>query len=351
LARFCGKIKSLSDEKAQKLRTLGIIGGGIVGKSLLFSLACEHRQKYDRVVIFESEDFAPACTLRTTSIVAARGVLPGIGPLGDSIHQGILDFKDHVKKFAPQGVYPIYQITSAQEKMDYFLRRYKEFSHAQEFRGLAFTKELPLYIEDAYYVNPSEYCDWLYQWSAQKMNVIHKKDFVVSIDEELNVKTHNNETFKFDHLILAGSIKNKLWSSLVTDSKVTRSKPVKGSYLLFKNIDWGNESYSLSMDGLNLIYRAPSHELLIGATSDESELYSLVEKEFLSEAYLYFSNILQRSLPDFKKAEVFTGIREKSSKRQPYLGTEKNVSYIGGLYKNGFTLSLKMARTLVSQLF
>lgn len=350
MARFCGKIKPLSDEKAQKLRTLGIIGGGIVGKSLLFSLACEQRQKYDRVVIFESEDFAPACTLRTTSIVAARGVLPGISHLGDIIHQGILEFKEHVKSFSPQGVYPIYQITSAQEKMGNFLRRYKEFSYSQKFRDLSFTKELPLYVEEAYYVNPSEYCDWLYQWSAQKINVILRKDFVTSIDEELNVKTHNNETFKVDHLVLAGSIKNKLWSSFIKDQRVARSKSVKGSYLLFNNIDWGKESYSLSMDDFNLIYRAPSHELLIGATSAESELYNLNEKETLREAYFYFSHILQRALPDFNVGEVFTGIREKSTKRQPYLGTEENVSYIGGLYKNGFTLSLKMARALASQL-
>ncbi len=332
------------------MRTLGIVGGGIVGKSLLFSLAIENRQKYDRVIIFESEAFAPSCTLRSTAIVAARGVLPGISPLGDLIHQGILAFRDHVKEYAPRGVYPITQINSALTKEDAFYRRYKENFKADKVNNLSFNQELPLFVEQAQYVNAFEYCQWLYEEAQKRMDVIRVNDFVTEINQELDVKTLNGENFKFDHLILAGSIKNKLWSTLVENPKLTRSKTVKGSFLSFSNVDWGKESYSLSIDDLNCIYRAQSQELLIGATSEQSEIYGTDELNSLVPIYEFFSKVVDRKLPPLPSATLITGMREKSSKREPYLGREGNISYIGGLYKNGFTLSLKMAKSLVSQL-
>ena len=332
------------------MRTLGVVGGGIVGKSLLFSLAIENRQKYDRVIIFESEAFAPSCTLRSTAIVAARGVLPGISPLGDLIHQGISEFRNHVKDYAPRGVYPITQINSALSKEDAFYRRYKEYFKADKVNHLHFTQELPLFVEEAHYVNAVEYCQWLFEKARERIDIVRINQFVTEIDQDLNVTTLDGEKFKFDHLILAGSIKNKLWSTLVEDSKLTQSKTVKGSFLSFSNIDWGKEGYSLSVDDFNLIYRASSQELLIGATSEQTEIYSTDELEPLISIYDFFSKIVDRKLPAVSSATLITGMREKSSKREPYLGHAGKVSYIGGLYKNGFTLSLKMAKSLVSQL-
>lgn len=333
------------------LRTLGIIGGGIVGKSLLFALAMADRQKYDRVIIFESQDFAPACTLHSTAIVANRGVLPGISPLGDLIHQGISAFREHVKNFSPHGVYPVYQVSSAIERLDMFKRRYQEFTPADSFRDISFKKELPLVVEEAFYVNPRQYCEWLYQFSAKKMEVLLQNDFVKEIDEEnLTIHTQKGEQFKVDHLIFAGNIKNKLWSKLINDPRTLKSKPVVGSFLVFSDVDWGPESYSFSIDERNLIYRSESRELLIGATSEQGEIYHLNEGEKLQPIYQYFSKILTKELPDFNLGRIVTGVREKSSKREPYYGTNGHFSYLGGLYKNGFTLSLKMATTLVNQL-
>lgn len=333
------------------MKTLGIIGGGIVGKSLLFSLARKNGQKYDRVVIFESDDFAPACTARTTAMVASRGVQLGLSTLGDIIHQGITEFNAHVTEDSPRGVYPIYQISSALIKIPHFHRRYKSGVYFDNhYRDISFTRELPLFAEPAYFVAPDEYCSWLLERAQERLSIEEVREFVVSVDKDLNVKTLEGREFKFDHVVFAGSVNNKLWSSFTEDKKVMESKTVKGSYLHFKNIDWGRDSYSITMDELNVIYRAPTQEMLISATSAPSQNYFINDKELLRPVYDCFAAILNNKLPPFEQGAVITGLREKSVKREPYLVNEGNVSFLGGFYKNGFTLSLKMTKNLVDLL-
>ena len=329
---------------------LAIIGGGIVGKSLLFSLAKEKRQKYDSVTLFTSDTLAPACTLRSTAIVAARGVLPGLSPLGDMIHQGIHFFNEHVRTDSPVGVYPVTQVSSAFQKKDAFFRRYQNYQDTNHFKAVHFSEVLPVFTESAFYVKPDEYCDWLLQKSEELLNLKVVNDFVTQIDEEGNLKTANGLEESFDHIIIAGGVKNNLWSGLLHEPKLKKAKSVRGSFLLFKNFSLFNESYSLSIDDINLIFRFESKELIIGSTSKESRLYEFDDREELKKIYQFFQKILVHKLPDIGSAEVLIGMREKAPKREPYSGTEGKISYLGGLYKNGFTLSLKMASELVGQL-
>lgn len=350
LARISGKITAETEQKVRELARLAIIGGGIVGKSLLFSLAKEKRQKYDSITLYESDALAPACTERSTAIVAARGVLPGLSTLGDNIHQGISFFGQHVKNDHPAGVYPIKQVSSALIKQDAFFRRYQSFTKNSQFQELNFSQELPLFVEDAYYVKPTEYCQWLFNEAQKKMNVKVCHDFVTSLDKEGHIRTLGGESVQYDHVILAGGVKNHLWAGLVDEPKLKKTKSVRGSFLLFQNVSLFNASYSLSIDDLNFIYRKETQELLIGSTSQESRLYGFDEKKDLTKIYDYFKELLLIKLPDISQAQIQIGMREKAPKREPYSGIDGRISYLGGLYKNGFTLGLKMATDVVRQL-
>lgn len=350
LARISGKITAETEQKVRDLSRLAIIGGGIVGKSLLFALAKEKRQKYDSVTLYESDALAPACTQRSTAIVAARGVLPGLSTLGDNIHQGISFFCQHVESDYPSGVYPVKQVSSALLKQDAFFRRYQSYIRDSHFQELNFSQEIPLFVEDAYYVKPDEYCQWLLGESQKKIKVKVINEFVTAIDQQGLVKTLNGESAQFDHIILACGVNNQIWSGLVDEPKLKKTKSVRGSYLLFQNVSLFDASYSLSIDDLNFIYRRESQELLIGPTSKEGRLYEFNEKRELTKIYDYFQNLLVLKLPDISYAQVQTGMREKAPKREPYSGIDGRISYLGGLYKNGFTLSLKMATDVVHQL-
>ena len=90
------------------MTTLAIIGGGITGRTLAFTLAKE-KKNYSRILIFQSECFARACSWNSTAIVAPRGVTVGHSDLGDIISNAFHQFKRHVLEDAPLGVYPIMQ--------------------------------------------------------------------------------------------------------------------------------------------------------------------------------------------------------------------------------------------------
>jgi hypothetical protein len=44
-----------------------------------------------------------------------------------------------------------------------------------------------------------------------------------------------------------------------------------------------------------------------------------------------------------------TGMREKAAKRAPYLSLEGKTAWLGGLYKNGFSLSLHLGLQLAAR--
>ena len=54
-------------------------------------------------------------------------------------------------------------------------------------------------------------------------------------------------------------------------------------------------------------------------------------------------------LPEYQEGSIKVGLREKAKKREPYIHAEGNLIYLGGLYKNGFTLSLKLTKDLSRQ--
>lgn len=322
------------------MTTLAIIGGGIAGRSLIYALA-KQKKIFSKIVLFDSSDFATPCSLNSTAIVAPRGLTPNLSELGDTLINAFATFSQHVRTDSPHGVYPVTQYTAAVSKLDQFTKRYPKGEIKKDFSHFSLQHDIYMATENAYLIDPAIYLDWLIS-SGAGLPLTIKKDFVVSVDDK-TVKTVNGEEFHFDNLVFAGGKYNQFWAPKKT------AKTVQGSYLEFSEVDLGAESFSVTLEGDNLIYRAPSQTLLIGSTSQEV-MHQWPLKLLLDQVYERLSNQFSFTLPPKTKALIRTGLREKASKRIPYLYQDGHTFYVGGFYKNGFSLGLEMGQKLASYL-
>lgn len=330
------------------MTTLAIIGSGILGRSLIYTLAKEQKQ-FEKIVLFYSDTFAFPCTLHSTAIVAPRGVTAGHSALGDEILGGFQVFSEHVKLDQPAGVEVITQYTGATEKLDAFKQRYPAGKMMKDF----LQQETYVATEEAFLIDPKTYGDWLLNEALmmRKDHIEVIEDFVteVSENERIHVKTQNGLNLAFDKIVFAGGNYNRFWRPMAPESKLKTSKPVQGSYFEFNNQNWDRKSFSLTLDGDNFIWNKKLNRMLIGSTSTETNHLLSPESE-LEEVYERLSKKVSFALPQMGMGVVKVGLREKAQKREPYLVHEGHKFFVGGLYKNGFTLSLKMTRSLSHQL-
>ncbi len=327
------------------MSTLAIVGGGLMGRSLIYHLAKE-KKSFEKIVLFSSDKITIPCTLNSTAMVALRGVTKGHSELGDLLVEGHGVFSHHVKMDHPQGVQEVKQFTGTFKNKDLFLSRYPEAKLSDEF----FHEKIYLSEERGFMIDPQTYIDWLLSESQNfyedSLHVID--DMVVEAVEEsekVMIKTLNNKKMNFHKVIFATGSYNRFWTPMAPHSKLKTSKPVQGSYLEFQNVSWEHPSFSLTVDEKNLIWNSPLKRLFLGSTSSESPHY-LPQKKELRGIYDELSSKVNLKLPPLHEGEFKVGLREKAQKRAPYIVEEGRSLFVGGLYKNAFTLSLKLSGTL-----
>lgn len=328
------------------MTTLAIIGSGIMGRSLIYTLAKEQKQ-FEKITIFNSDSFAFPCTLNSTAVVAPRGLTLGHSPLGDLLLESFKFFSHHVELDRPHGVEKIKQYTGATKKLVEFKSRYPHAQLSKDF----LKDETYLACDEAYLVDPKTYCDWLLSKArflmASPIEEIH--DFVTEVGqfESVQVRTQKGGEFSFDKVIFTGGSSNRFWKALAPTSRLATSKPSQGTYLEFNNVSWELNSFSLTLDGDNLVWNKPLKRLLVGSTTLEAQ-HTLSPSADLDSIYLRLQSALTLTLP--QDGEIRVGLREKAQKREPYIVQEGHIVFSGGLYKNGFSLSLKTAETISRQI-
>lgn len=328
------------------MTTLAIIGSGILGRSLIYALAKEQRP-FEKITLFYSDKITAPCTFHSTAIVAPRGLTAGISPLGDYLLDGFGQFCEHVENDNPHGVEKISQYTAGTRKIDELKSRYPHAKCSKKF----FHSELLMAEDDAFLIDPIQYCEWLMLQTVEmnkKIEVV--EDFVTEVysDETQHIKTLQGKHLTFDKVIFAGGNYNRFWKNLAPDSKLKSSKPVQGSYYEFNQVNWLMPSFSLTLDGDNLIWNKTLSRLLIGSTSLDTHHLLAPQKE-LEKIYQRLSTLCDLNFPEIHEAEIKVGLREKAQKREPYIVAQGQMYFLGGLYKNGFSLALKVARNFSHQ--
>lgn len=330
------------------MTTLAIIGSGILGRSLIYTLAKEQKH-FEKITLFCSDEITFPCTYNSTAIVAPRGLSAGHSPLGDMLMDGYRIFSNHVALDCPDGVESIIQYTGATTKLDQFKERYPD----GKVQKLFLKDETYIAEEKGFLIEPRTYSEWLLK-EARMMEKDHLEevnDLVTEIqeNERLHIKTASGRNLSFDVVVFAGGIYNQFWKDIAPDSVLKTSKSVQGSYLEFNNVDLGRDSFSLTLNGDNLVWNNRIKRLLIGSTTLETIHLLHPEKE-LNAIYDRIKAAVDLNLPERNLGEVKIGLREKAKKREPYIVKKGHIYFAGGLYKNGFTLSLKMTRSLSHQL-
>lgn len=344
LARICEKMRVKLNEKDCILTSLAIIGSGIAGRSLLYNLS-KMPSKFDQITLFSSDQSTLPCTLNSTAIVAGRGVTSGHSELGDLLIEAFNEFKSHVETDRPFGVSKIIQYSGSTEKLENFKKRFPD----GKVEKLFLKEECYFHREEAFMIDPKTYSDWLLSEArislGEKLNLIN--DLVVEVKnvESVYLKTNGNQAFSFDKVVFATGSYQRFWKDLAPKSSLSTSKPAQGSYYEFNQIELPMESFSLTFNGMNLIWNKDLKRVLVGSTTTDS-VHLLAPEAELKSIYFKLQEVLSFSLPDLNLALVKTGLREKAKKREPYLFMEGQCIFIGGLYKNGYSLSIGMTKNL-----
>lgn len=330
------------------MTTIAIIGSGIAGQTLIYTLAKEGK-KSSKIIVFDSDNFAPTCALRSTAIVAGRGVSPGHSDLGDLLYASFKSFVAHANQDKPEGVFEIKQYTGAKSKLEAFQNRYPDGVFTSNIDHLKFHNKFYLTSEDAYLIHPSTYLSWLR--SHDPVQVQRINSFVTAVDKQSDgflIQTVDQHEFNANRVIFCGGNYNRYWRGLSSSKKIHSSSAVHGSYLEF-DINLNLPSFSLTLEGNNLIYNQKFQKLILGSTTDNSFLQLPMIKD-LKVIYDFIKNEVELDLPSFESGKMIVGLREKASKRTPYLVEEEGLFFFGGLYKNGYSLPIHMCKDLVMML-
>ena len=336
-----------------------VVGNGLAAQTLLFeikkSLQLEDMncQNFSVAQIF-SEDLAPACTLRSTSTVSLNGIEEGISELGDTLRNSFYAFEAFFKEHSLPFIEPVRQTIIATDsyKLQALNRRYKKLDQIKipllktSYEGV----ELQSYL-----VVPEKIHAW-FDEHLENSSINRIKDFLVSFEIDSNgdilSKTQTGLILKSRKIIFCTGAYSSIFSSFFPSVQIGVNQQVVAGAYLQKKMSF-SQSFLLTVDGLNLLYRRSDQNLILGSASLNS-MISLCDISELKSIYTKFSDICQVDLGHFEDFNLITGLRHKASKRMPicrFVDQEKKIGVINGFYKNGYSLPFYLSKVMVKELF
>lgn len=314
---------------------LGIVGDGIFSNVFIYNLngRVNKSQKYKLAVISDNTMFPP-CTSTSTATASLFGIKENVSPLGDLLFNSYFFFEEFYRRHNPSGVFSqkqwIVGTTAKDEKKleDRFSNLVINCQHK------LLKKSHPMVSLDSYFFNPPEFVKFL---KADLSNLFIDRISSAYLSYEIypnyiELKLKNGSILKVKTLILAMGAYSKLQSKVEDLSKV-----VSGSYL-YKKFTF-DESFYLTIDGKNIVYRKDSSELLISNTTKEGA-YTGSDLTQLNDDFVFLVDKLNLDLGAFASFKAITGLRHKEVKRMPKfkaVDSDKVWAYTGA-YKNGWTL-------------
>ncbi|MBP9674572.1 MAG: FAD-binding oxidoreductase [Bacteriovoracaceae bacterium] len=320
---------------------IALVGQGLSAEVFLYYFLKDLQATSLEITQFYAEDFAPACSLKSTAMAHTQGIQYGISPLGDLLLKAFEETVTFCDLEKPLGVEHIPYYFSAHPTQNSNL--IKRFSHLQKKEHLSFFPlSTNIFTEDALQFSPPIFLSWLRDKNKSFKNYKTEHRFIRSYQDLKG----------FDAVVWCTGAYNNIFSPL----EKKEGQVVAGSYLQFTNVLWEQSSFGLTWIGehkkTQLVYHKKQGILLLGNTSIPSALF-MSSADLLKKQYDEMTSLLTLPLPHFNEASFYTGQRYKLSKRKPYWGKVLHLPQhysIFGLYKNGYTFSFLAAKELSKEL-
>lgn len=338
---------------------LAVIGNGIAAQSFLWNLSTgDSKSQNFSIAHVYSKEIAPPCSLRTSATVSLNGIEEDVSQLGNDMREAFFLFQDLYKKHRPEGVEEVIRTVVSTNENDTkkLTRRYKTLIDVKSDR---IKNVYPGAEYNSFIITPEVLSAWFV-----KENSVEKTDYpffvkdINKVGDDYQIEFPNGEFIVAKKILFAvgayGKIFEKFYLPPESESLEVKNMIKAGSYLE-REIDLGDKSFYLSIDGHQVLYRKNNFEskLIIGSVTtvgafevpDIAELMALINK---------LKDLLTFDLGNFSDFKVVTGLRHKGPKRlliASAIDSEGRLFRINGLYKNGFTLGLLAAKRMNKLIF
>lgn len=304
-----------------------VIGDGVAARSILYFLT----KKYPDARIcqkFDNDAFVP-CSVNTTSVVSMGLFEEGISKLGNILFHAHEFIENFYKLTGIAGVYPCKQYYLPPNIKEDPLK-FKQFEARYGADFIDF-KGLQTVAKDAYLINPEKFLGWLKdQYKEQVTSQVERVTKLPSTSGKVILATSAYTSLFYKH------------------ANLPEGKPVKGTFFTWNDFR-ASESFVLSRGHFNLIYRKEDGLLLFGANSIEGLNQLHAPREVYEKLEVFKSYMPE--LGELGGPSIHTGIRHKGKRRTPFYGeVEEGVYALTGLYKNGWSAGISLAKELVDMI-
>ncbi len=339
---------------------LAVIGNGIAAQSFLWNLSLlKNKEQNFAIAHIYSEKLAPACSLRSSATVSLNGIDEDVSPLGNDMREAYFMFDNLFKKYNPSGVQEVTRTVVSTNESDTkkLTRRYKTLNSIEstlikdQFLGSQYS---------SYIITPEVFTKWLSDNTHIKKS--NYELFLKNLDKEddlFKLTLEDGQIIKSRKILFAmgafSLIFEKFLAPLNADSIEQKNSIKAGSYFE-KNCDLGLDSFYLSIDGHQVLYRKNDFEskLIIGSATSMGA-YEAPDYMALSLIFNKVKALLTFDIGEMSDFKVITGLRHKGPKRlmicESIDGEEKTLFRINGLYKNGYTMAFLASKKMLNLIF
>lgn len=320
-----------------------IIGDGVSARAIQWKLFLSSFS--GSVLQVYSEDLFPMTSVKSTGLVAYRGMQKGISPLGDVLLEGVEYFFKNIMDTGLMGLERGTLIDICPIDDGRIQRRYGRSDKLENYKmdmdlngaGYCYAKE------DVIFVNPSLFMDSLlnqYDYKSKTGTLVNIADNVATFID--------GKKIKFNKIVLACGVGLAHLPALgiAEERNITE---VPGSFYQW-NIDLDHESFAIGLGKCNLIYRNSDNVLMLGGTTQNDEIISH-DGEALNTIYNEAKKVTGSWLPAKSEANIYSGVRVKGPRRMPlFEEIQKDVFILGSAYKNGWSQSFYGSSKLIDKL-
>jgi hypothetical protein len=296
-----------------------------------------------KITICGQDEIAPACSLRSTAVVALRGTQTGLSPLGDELYESYHLAKEEYKKWKSVKPSPLFHLIDEDDLKAQ--RRFKDLTQVEETPFIFQREKRIVKKEDAFIIDTHEFFN---ECRIKYPQINFKKIFITQIiKDETHLRLIGlNEELKADILFLCQGA----YPTFFEEAPLI---PVLGSYLSFST-NFNEESFSISSKGYNLVYQAHQKRLLLGSTTEAKSFNRSPNFFELKNIFNHFIDLLPelKGCIQLDEAVIESGVRAKAKDRRMIvkrINHHPEIWIFNGFYKNGWSLPFLAAKLFLKE--